>query len=74
MACSFTDTLEPKRRACGAPARLQRGDVGVVERGDALEYDCAHAFLQMVDLAGAAEFRADPLPVSISRDGTMTVC
>ena len=54
--------VEPERRAAGAPAHLKRGDVGVLERSQALEHDRAHAFPQMEDLAGAAEICADPLP------------
>ena len=56
--------LRQIRVACAArraPARLERGDVGVVERGQALEHDRADAVLQMKDLAGAAELRPDPL-------------
>ena len=55
-------SVEAVRGAGGAPALLKRGDVGVVERRNALEHDGAYAFLQMEDLAGAAEFCADPLP------------
>ena len=33
-----------------------------VERRQALEHNRAHALLEMEDFAGAAEFRADPLP------------
>ena len=65
---------EAKLIARAAPARLQRRDVGIVERSHALEHHRAHALLQMEDLAGAAELAPIPCPVSISREGMMTVC
>src|SRR5215467_12568483 len=53
--------LETKRSARGSPAGLQRDDVRVVERRQALEHDRAHTILQMEDFTGVAELRADPL-------------
>src|ERR1700688_1628798 len=58
----FALLLEAERSARGSPPRLQRGDVRVVQRRQALEHDRADALLQMEDFAGAPEFGADPLP------------
>ena len=68
--------VEAERCTGGAPAKPKRGDVGVVERRYALEYDCAHALLQMEDPRQFwPEFlRRSPAPSASRRDGAMTVC